>query len=163
PEGIEPFRPQLPAHAGLLAATERTGIVVEQRSVDPHHARLQLVHGPHRLIEVARVDRGTQAVARAVGMRDGLLEACDPAHRSHRPEGLVIQDSGPGRNVDQHGRLDEPTALQAGRAPAAGGMTMDGSVPEVSMSERLYMPAQVCATHLPVAIPPVKATVCVSG
>ena len=40
---------------------------------------------------------------------------------------------------------------------------MNGSLPEVSINERLYRRPQVSATIRPVSIPPVNATMCVSG
>src|SRR4051794_14157404 len=77
-ERLQPLLAELAAEARLLEAAERPGVVVGQRVVEPDRARLDLAHAAEDRPQVARVDVGAEAEARAVGELDRLVE------RAHR-------------------------------------------------------------------------------
>src|SRR5688572_32735953 len=56
------------------------------------------------------VEVGGKAELGIVSHRDGFVLGLEAEERRHRPEGFLARDHHRWRDVDQHGRLEEPAA-----------------------------------------------------
>src|SRR4029453_10700769 len=92
----------LAADAGLLDPAEGGGRVRDQALVEADHARLQPLDDPERALQVAGVDVGDQPELGIVGGRDRRLLVVEAGHRGHRPEDLLLEDTGVAGHVGQH-------------------------------------------------------------
>src|SRR5882762_7023052 len=111
------------AVAGFLGAAEgQVGFGADGWGVDVDDAREQVANGVKGAIDVARVDRGREAVGHAVGYFHGFFQASDGDYRNHRAEDFFLRDPHPGIAVAEHRRFVEPTFGEraVSQATAAG-------------------------------------------
>src|SRR5207248_11523283 len=95
----------LAADAGQPGAAERRGQVTDEETVDPHGPGDQFRRHPPGPGLVAGEHGRREAVARAVGQRDGLGFGGEGLQREHRAEHLLGEDLRAGRGAAEQGRL----------------------------------------------------------
>ena len=70
---VQAFFSELASNAAPAHSAERTCIVVGQRVVHPERAGLDVLHRPHRELQVLGEDRGAEAVFGIVRLGDRLV------------------------------------------------------------------------------------------
>ena len=111
-ERVEPFRAQFAADTGMAHAAKGRCVVVRQRFVDPEAAGLDVLHRPHRQLEVTGENRGAEAKFGIVGFGDRLVGVLDDEDRDHRAEKLFGGGDAAVLDAGDDGRLEE-MALEA--------------------------------------------------
>jgi len=95
-------------------------VAVDQRIVDIYHTAVDFFHRAHGLVHIGGEDRGAEAEARIVGMRDAFIHISHTADSGHRSEYFVAHNRHIRCDAAQDGRLIIPADIVTGRdAPAA--------------------------------------------
>ena len=113
-------RPAFAADARLLESAEGDAEVGSERVV-ADGARSELAGDLAGPVGIVSEHRSVQAVDRVVGDVDRVLLVIGGDHAQHRPEDLLLGDSGRVVDVPEDGGLDEPAAAEAARPGAARG------------------------------------------
>src|SRR3546814_16222319 len=69
------------------------------------HPGLDFASEPKRLVDVAREDRGAQAIFGVVGKPEGFIEVIERIERRDRPEGFLGRYLHPGLDTGEDGRM----------------------------------------------------------
>src|SRR5690606_34067577 len=109
--GAEALHVALASQAGLLVAAEGLHHT-HVPAVDRHLSGPDAPGDPLGLGGVPGVHRARQPVVRVVGQRHGLLDVVERDDADDRTEDLLLGDAHVVAHVGEHGRLDEPSALE---------------------------------------------------
>src|SRR5262249_29544581 len=95
------------ADTAFLDAPEWGAQIAQQPAVDPDDARFELLRHTVAALDVVAPDRRRQAIAYAIGHRQGLLFLVEGQQSSHRPEDLLLIDAAVGWQALDHSGRDE--------------------------------------------------------
>src|SRR5262249_39085632 len=117
---LERVVPALAPESGFLVAAEREARVIEVVGVDPHRPGLQRLRRSEGLLDVARPDRGGEAVDGAVADGDGFALVPEGQRGEDRSEDLLSGDRHLGRDRIEDRGLEEGALPLDGGAASAG-------------------------------------------